>query len=34
MASPKEERPVAALLVPDILALLDESPGDVAAETE
>jgi magnesium transporter len=34
MASPKEERPVAALLVPDILALLDESPGDVTAETE
>src|SRR5688572_24269899 len=34
MASPKEERPVAALLVPDILALLDDSPGDVAAETE
>lgn len=34
MASPKEERPVAALLVPDIIALLDESPGDVAAETE
>ncbi|HJU67780.1 MAG TPA: magnesium transporter [Gemmatimonadaceae bacterium] len=34
MASPKEERPIAALLVPDILALLDESPGDVAAETE
>ncbi len=29
-----EERPVAALLAPDILALLDESPGDVAAETE
>jgi magnesium transporter len=31
---PSEERPVAALLVPDILVLLDESPGDVAAETE
>ena len=30
----QEERPVAALLAPDILALLDESPGDVAAETE
>jgi magnesium transporter len=29
-----EERPIAALLAPDILALLDESPGDVAAETE
>ena len=33
MASPKEERPVAALLAPDILALLEESPDDVAAET-
>jgi magnesium transporter len=31
---PKEERPVAALLAPDILALLEESPQDVAAETE
>ena len=30
----KEERPVAALLAPDILALLEESPNDVAAETE
>jgi magnesium transporter len=30
----REERPLAALLAPDILALLDESPGDVAAETE
>ncbi|HSJ63586.1 MAG TPA: magnesium transporter [Gemmatimonadaceae bacterium] len=30
----QEERPVAALLAPDILVLLDESPGDVAAETE
>ncbi|HEX6965680.1 MAG TPA: magnesium transporter [Gemmatimonadaceae bacterium] len=30
----KAERPVAALLAPDILVLLDESPGDVAAETE
>ena len=29
-----EERPLAALLAPDILSLLDESPGDVAAETE
>lgn len=28
------DRPIAALLVPDILALLSESPGDVAAETE
>jgi magnesium transporter len=30
----QEERPVAALLAPDILAMLEESPGDVAAETE
>jgi magnesium transporter len=30
----KEERPVAALIAPDILALLDESPASVAAETE
>jgi magnesium transporter len=30
----KEERPVAALIAPDILALLEESPADVAAETE
>ncbi|HVE78596.1 MAG TPA: magnesium transporter [Gemmatimonadaceae bacterium] len=29
-----EDRPVAALLAPDILAMLDEAPGDVAAETE
>lgn len=29
-----EERPIAALLAPDILALLEESPADVAAETE
>lgn len=29
-----EERPVAALLAPDIIALLDDSPGDLAAETE
>ena len=29
-----EERPVGALLAPDILALLHESPGLVAAETE
>ena len=29
-----EDRPVAALLAPDILALLEESPADVAAETE
>lgn len=30
----KEERPVAALLAPDILALLEEEPQSVAAETE
>ena len=30
----KEERPIAALIAPDILALLEESPADVAAETE
>jgi magnesium transporter len=29
-----EELPVAALVAPDILALLEESPGDIAAETE
>ena len=29
-----EERPFAALLAPDILALLEESPGDIAADTE
>ena len=36
MTSPqrKEERPVAALLAPDILVMLEESPADVAAETE
>jgi magnesium transporter len=34
MAPPKEERPIAALLAPDILAILEESPGDVVAETE
>lgn len=28
------EHPVAALLAPDILSLLDERPGDLAAETE
>src|SRR5215212_2085643 len=28
------ERPLAALLAPDILALLDEAPGSVPAETE
>lgn len=31
---PPEDRPVAALLAPDILALLDDSPTLVAAETE
>ena len=30
----KEERPIAALIAPDILALLEESPSDVAAETQ
>jgi magnesium transporter len=30
----KEERPIATLIAPDIMALLEESPGDVAAETE
>jgi magnesium transporter len=36
MMSPQHnpDRPVAALLAPDILALLDESPQDVARETE
>src|SRR3712207_1617363 len=29
-----EDRPIAALLAPDILELLEESPGAVAAETE
>jgi magnesium transporter len=29
-----EDRPIAALLAPDILALLEESPADLAAETE
>jgi len=29
-----EERPIAALLAPDILALLDESPASVATEVE
>ena len=28
------DRPIAALIAPDILALLQESPGDVAIETE
>jgi magnesium transporter len=29
-----EDRPVAALLAPDIIALLEESPADIQAETE
>ena len=29
-----EDLPVAALVAPDILALLEESPSDIAAETE
>ena len=29
-----EERPVGALLAPDIIALLEESPSQIAAETE
>src|SRR5678815_6137011 len=29
-----EDRPVGALLAPDILALLDEAPSDIPAETE
>jgi len=33
-AQHKHDRPIAALLVPDILALLEEAPGDLAAETE
>lgn len=33
-AQHKPDRPIAALLVPDILALLEEAPGDLAAETE
>jgi magnesium transporter len=30
----EDDRPIAALLAPDLLALLDESPRSVAAETE
>ena len=30
----KEDRPIAALLAPDILLMLEESPSDIAAETE
>lgn len=33
-AQHKKDRPIADLLVPDILALLEEAPGDLAAETE
>ncbi|HEY7393744.1 MAG TPA: magnesium transporter, partial [Gemmatimonadaceae bacterium] len=29
-----EDRPVATLLAPDIIAMLEESPADLAAETE
>jgi magnesium transporter len=34
MTLPGEERPIAALLAPDILDLLDDAPHAVAAETE
>ncbi|MCU0619004.1 MAG: magnesium transporter [Gemmatimonadaceae bacterium] len=36
MATPRrdDDLPIAALLAPDILALLDEAPADVAVETE
>ncbi len=34
MTTPREERPIAALLAPDILDLLDAAPDAVAAETE
>lgn len=33
-AQHKPDRPIADLLVPDVLALLQEAPGDLAAETE
>src|SRR6185503_17973772 len=29
-----EDRPVATLLAPDIIAMLEESPGDLAHDTE
>jgi magnesium transporter len=29
-----EDRPIATLLAPDIIAMLEESPGDLAADTE
>jgi magnesium transporter len=32
--TPEERRPIGALLAPDILALLEESPSQIAAETE
>ena len=31
---PEERRPIGALLAPDILALLEEAPSQIAAETE
>jgi magnesium transporter len=34
MSRHNPDRPIAALLVPDILAMLRESPADIAAETE
>jgi magnesium transporter len=34
MTLPREERPIAALLAPDILDLLDDAPQAVAVETE
>ena len=32
--TPEERRPIGALLAPDILALLEEAPSQIAAETE
>ena len=32
--NPPEDRLVAALLAPDIVAMLEESPADIATETE
>jgi len=34
MSRDPQEKPIAALVAPDILELLEESPGDIAAETE
>ena len=34
MARDPQDKPVAALVAPDILELLEESPGDIAVETE